>query len=900
MEHQSNLPEPNKPASASLVQSDLTQQPQEHLSPERSIAITPLTYDPAASLGESALFWHKFGFKPVPILPASNEPAVEAEPWFDGLSAEKIVSHWDQHSNHEIGLLPGNDILLLTPNGKKASRALFEIENAHDSLPNMALKSQTAMHYLLALGEGVNAIATVDSGVADSIGVSTGQSLVLLPPSFEVELGLFQADRASKLTVASQSLVDAVCAYNASLVQPVAVVDADVAATMAAPATVNAAFSASVQIEAGKGGEAGDHAAPPASDTTFAAFTAFAGQPSGECEPAMDLTLPPSTPASATQAPSPSLNTQKAAQEAWDDDVFTHKAAENPVVAALMAAGHYVTPLGSGLHELTCPWASEHTGDSDMKTTYAEPHGHNVTGVFECSHQHSENHGTNDLLERLGVEKMAARHKPLIHVAEGELHRVIDAAESVLAGRGSYYQAGGIIVSITTDPSTGDPSIAPANVQELTKALSEAIAFEKFSPRKGWVPCDPPARHTGLLHKLQTFSYLPVLVGVARQPYFRDDGFLVTQPGYDQVSKRFGVFDASQFAIPAHPTKETALGALAMLRDVLSEFRFGGPTDEAAALSATFTATTRPALAHAPLFHAMAAISGSGKSYLCEMIVAFSGPAESLKVSFPPTSEEATKAIMSFLVKNPAVVEFDDMTTDLLPHGIINRMLTADPITDRVLGYSKTVTVSTRSLFLSSGNNVGPLRDMLRRVVIINIDPRCATPTTITYKGNPVDTVRKHRGAYVAAVLTIIQAWKAAGSPRSNVSSIATYGGAWADYCRHPLIWLGLPDPATSLLAQVQHDPDSEALGALLSAWFKEFGSTPTTVRKVIATASFGNEDLHDAIYDFPVVDRGDINPSKLGWLLKKNANRIVGGLAFREAQADGRKAWCVMPVDHR
>ena len=39
------------------------------------------------------------------------------------------------------------------------------------------------------------------------------------------------------------------------------------------------------------------------------------------------------------------------------DDVLTPKAAENPVVAALKARGLYKTPLGSGKHDITCPWA---------------------------------------------------------------------------------------------------------------------------------------------------------------------------------------------------------------------------------------------------------------------------------------------------------------------------------------------------------------------------------------------------------------------------------------------------------------------------------------------------------------------------------------------------------------
>jgi hypothetical protein len=53
--------------------------------------------------------------------------------------------------------------------------------------------------------------------------------------------------------------------------------------------------------------------------------------------------------------------------------------------------------------------------------------------------------------------------------------------------------------------------------------------------------------------------------------------------------------------------------------------------------------------------------------------------------------------------------------------------------------------------------------------------------------------------------------------------------------------------------------------------------------------------DLLDAMREFPVEERGEINRSKLGWLLKKNAARIVGGFEFQQAEADGRTAWRVV-----
>ena len=115
--------------------------------------------------------------------------------------------------------------------------------------------------------------------------------------------------------------------------------------------------------------------------------------------------------------------------------------------------------------------------------------------------------------------------------------------------------------------------------------------------------------------------------------------------------------------------------------------------------------------------------------------------------------------MLALLLKCPAVIEFDDLVSDWIPHGIMNRILTAEDIEERVLGGNKTARVSTRTLILGSGNNVGPVRDLLRRVLTIHLDARTSTPATLTYQDSPVDLVRKQRGAYVADVLTVMLAW---------------------------------------------------------------------------------------------------------------------------------------------
>ncbi|MFO1263985.1 MAG: hypothetical protein U1E84_11705 [Rhodoferax sp.] len=637
-----------------------------------------------------------------------------------------------------------------------------------------------------------------------------------------------------------------------------------------------------------EGGEGG------VSDTSSTAITTFPPFPTTVVEATVTANDVPTESTSTGEAPT---REQPDALQ-FDDDVLTHRASENPVVTEAKAKGIYKTPLGSGMHEIKCPWGQEHVHSSESSATYTEPDEYQPLGAFRCKEACHAHLTAKDLLEELGVPKMVARNKPTIRNIPGNLHEVVDAAERVLAGRGKYYQSGTVIVSVTTDPASGNPAVSPTSMLTLTRELSAAASWEKEDSRSGgWKPCDPPARHVSVLYNASDYRYLPPLAGVARQPYISEvDESLIVVPGYNDQTLIFGVFDPAQFPV-SEPTKEEALQSLDTVMSLLKEFHFSSDHDRAAMVSAILTATLRPSLAHAPAFHVRAHDIGSGKSYACELISAFASPAPSEKVSYPTTSEEATKAILSLLLKNPAVIEFDDMDSDWIAHGAFKRMLTAEYVTDRVLGYSKTATVRTRVLFLGSGNNVGPRDDMRRRVATINLDPKCATPTTMDYKGSPVEEVRKNRGLYVAAALTIVQAWIKAGKPRAAVKSIASYG-TWSDYCRQSLLWLGLPDPATSLLDQVTRDPEGDPLGELLHAWKGSFDAAATTVRKAIRIAGSGQKRLDEAIRDCLGEDQGPINPTKLGWYLKKHAGRIVHGMRFVESTADGRKAWKLVVID--
>ena len=583
------------------------------------------------------------------------------------------------------------------------------------------------------------------------------------------------------------------------------------------------------------------------------------------------------------------------------DPVWIPRPEENSVLVALRDRGLYKAPLGDGKHDITCPWVKEHTDEVNSGTAYFEPDDNWPIGGFKCLHGHCAERHVRDLLRFVDIEVNAARMKPTIRVMAGEIHRVVDAAERELAHSRRHYQRGGLIVTVVTDPGTHETRVQDISAPALVRALAGAATWERFDARaEDWVRTDPPSRHAAVLFDSTSYHHLPVLSGLARQPYLRPDGSLMTAAGYDPSSGMFGVFDAREFSIPDNPSRADAKAALALLQNLLTEFSFPRDTDLAATLSAILTASVRPSLAHAPMFHARAHMVGSGKSYLCELITAFATPQRGTPTTFPGDDEECRKLLLAELLRAPAVIEFDNLTGDLVAHKSLCTVLTSEYMSGRILGVSKTATVSTRALFLSSGNNVGPVQDMTRRCISIHLDPGCEVPAARSFKRPAlVRDVLRERGKYVSAALTIVRAWIVAGRPKADCKSMAGYGD-WSDLCRQPLLHLGLADATESVFEAMAEDPDRETLGRLLTAWQSAFDKTPAMVRDAVKqSAVFHDEhaELREVLHDI-ADERGEINRRRLGWWIRRHAGRIVDGRRFvRSSGNRSAEAWQVESV---
>ena len=247
------------------------------------------------------------------------------------------------------------------------------------------------------------------------------------------------------------------------------------------------------------------------------------------------------------------------------------------------------------------------------------------------------------------------------------------------------------------------------------------------------------------------------------------------------------------------------------------------------------------------------------------------------------------------------MIEFDNLTGDLVGHKSLCTALTSEFMSGRILGVSKTATVGTRALFLSSGNNVGPVQDMTRRCITVRLSPQCEVPAGRTFqRPDLVREVVRERGRFVSAALTIIRAWIVAGRPKTACKSLASYGD-WSDLCRQPLLWLGCADPTASVFEAMAEDPDRETLARLLEGWFSHFGKAPAMVRDAVRqTSGFGEDhaELRQVFLDV-AGERGEINNRKLGWWIRRHAGSIVDGRRIMRSAAKGSaERWQVEVVE--
>ena len=547
--------------------------------------------------------------------------------------------------------------------------------------------------------------------------------------------------------------------------------------------------------------------------------------------------------------------------------VWKPKPSVNIVVESLRSRGLIKSEIESGKYDITCPWTEEHTDQVDSGACYWEPDDEHPIGSFKCQHAHCQERNISDLLEFLGIEPEEAYMKDRIFLNPGEINRIVEASERILAETGLFYQRAGRVVAVY--PQQGAAALKEVNIHDLTLEMAKLSRWQRYDGRaKRCVPTDPSAKCLTALLESQNHKFLPEIEAIVRQPILQEDGKIDLQRGYHPKTRLYCSYDPEKYQLEEKPFLGDALKALAELRKLLEEFQFEDSSDESAALCAMLTASVRTLLPLAPMFLIKAHQPGTGKGVLSELISLMATAEKPSPIAFPKDSVECEKLLLAELLKAPSVLFFDNLTSDLYPHKYLCSAITSEALTGRVLGESRTATVGTKTLILANGNNVAPVGDMTRRTVSICIDTKEEIPASRTFKNpNLLQQVRERREHYVRCALTIISAWIHSGKPHTDCPNLNSFE-KWSEWCRQPLLWLGLPDPVKKVFTAMNDDPERVQVGRVFDGIRREFETVPFSVKDLSerAARSVDSELLREPLEDIGCFDGCIVNRNRLGW----------------------------------
>jgi hypothetical protein len=491
--------------------------------------------------------------------------------------------------------------------------------------------------------------------------------------------------------------------------------------------------------------------------------------------------------------------------------------------------------------------------------------------------------------------------RPEIEIRAGEMERVVDEAEAALiAAQASQpvekkvFLRGDQIVSLAVEkgPDHKGRTVESQVIVELGEhALAERLAiaatFLKYDGRsKRLKQVDPPKPVVKTLMERGYNLRLPVLVGVVNCPQLAADGRILDKPGYDEQTGVFYDPRGAKFpAIAVCPTKAAAEAARDRLLLLFRTFEFQSERDRSVALSLVLTRLARIGMATTPLHAFDAPTAGSGKSMLVDIANVIATGERAIVFAQGSTLEEFEKRISVQLMGGRQIIAIDNITGDL-DGDLLNQSLTQGKIDLRILGESKKITTRCSAVVTATGNNLKLVGDLTRRAVVARIDPKTDRPELRQFNYNPLADARENRGELVAAALTLMKAYHAAGMPRPpQLQGFEE----WSDTVRGALMWVGLADPAETQDRLRENDPKLTKLIRMATVWRKAFGAYATTVAEAVAKAEerkpdgiwenfkppLANPELNEAF--MAIARRGTtINPEAIGKYLSSEVERVV------------------------
>ncbi|MEV6420614.1 hypothetical protein [Streptomyces sp. NPDC051662] len=332
---------------------------------------------------------------------------------------------------------------------------------------------------------------------------------------------------------------------------------------------------------------------------------------------------------------------------------------------------------------------------------------------------------------------------------------------------------------------------------------------------------------------------LPPLRGIVTSPVIRADGTLLQAPGYDTAT---GLYLQPRVPLrrlqPQVSADSLARAREIVLDEMLADFPWAQPSDRAHFLGALLTPILRPYFyGPTPMFIISATAPGSGKSLLKDILKYGYGISET---AWPENDTELRKSITTqlYTTGQPVVV------LDNLPNGhivkspVLSSLLTAEHWGDRVLGSTASVTMLNDKLWILTGNGLRTGGDNARRTMWVRLDPNVPDPDQRDgfRVGDLRPWLRSNASTVVAALVTMVRAWLAAGA-----QTVRTRKGdysEWATMLAGLLAFLGVPGWMADRDDAIQQDDELLEWISFLTAWRTNLGDQAVTTGAVLGSVA--------------------------------------------------------------
>lgn len=400
---------------------------------------------------------------------------------------------------------------------------------------------------------------------------------------------------------------------------------------------------------------------------------------------------------------------------------------------------------------------------------------------------------------------------------------------------------------------------------------------------------ETPARVPDFTYKVMPYRIderIPKVKGLVYAPIFARDGSLSLEEGYNPKTKiYYSNHDGLQIPeVPKNPTEEDVQDAVDLLvNNLFVDFPFKNNSSRVNALATLLYLFARELVGDiAPLHLIDAPTAGTGKTFLAKTIhmVATGKPAP--MDSLPKKEEETEKKVLSILLGGRPVVILDN-TTGRIESESLNRVLTSQKYSGRVLKESRVVEVENNALWLMTGNNVDINGDIHRRIAWIRLDAkrRRAYQREDWVHEDLLAWVKENRAALVWSCLVIIQNWVSKGMPAGS-KTMASYE-RWARTMSGILEAAGIDGFLENREELIERASDEDdAWFQFYTAWWKTHQSNPVLGKDLFKLAD-GCGYMHDHLGDGGENSR----KSKFTRALKKQQD-VVRGLYVVRIERDG------------